>query len=67
MIKEGMIVRYSEKWSTPGERKYLFVVKESYPDVERCLITCINSSLSIAPSETVRFEMIEPVGCIHYS
>ena len=29
MIKEGMIVRFSRKWCSEGERKYLHLVKEN--------------------------------------
>ena len=62
MIKEGMIVRYASKWCRPEERKYLFVVLEAFEDVQRCLISCLNSKCSLGYQERVEFEMIEPTG-----
>lgn len=58
-MRPGIIVKYSEEWCLPEERKYRFIVTEDYPDIKSCLIRCINSGLSIAPSEKVTYEMIE--------
>ena len=63
-IKEGMVVRYADGWCSSEEKKYLHVVKESFADVKRCRIVTINSSLSIMPSETVDWEMVEPTGYV---
>lgn len=67
MIKAGDIVRYSEKWCSEGERKYLHVVKESVlnpvtGEMSRWLIQTINSGMTFAPSEVVEDYMIEKVG-----
>ena len=66
-IREGMTVRYAKKWCSPGEEKYLHVVKENRlnpvtGEMSRWLIVTINSSLFLPPSEVVDEEMIEPVG-----
>ena len=62
MIEEGMIVRYAPNWCSESERKCLMVVMEAYPDVRRCKVQHLNSSLVIPPTETVEFEMIVPTG-----
>ena len=67
MIKVGMVVRYAPKWRSPGEEKYLHVVKENRinpvtGDMTRWLIETINSSLFLNPTETVDECMIEPTG-----
>lgn len=66
MIKEGMVVRYTEKYCSSGERKYLHVVKENRLNpvtnkMTRWLIETINSSMAFNPTETVEEDMIEPV------
>lgn len=67
MIKVGMVVRYAPKWRSPGEEKYLHVVKENRMnpvtgEMTRWLIETINSSLFLNPTETVDECMIEPTG-----
>ncbi len=67
MIKEGMVVRYTEKYCSPGERKYLHVVKENRLNpvtnkMTRWLIETINSSMAFNPTEEVEEDMIEPIG-----
>ena len=68
MIEVGMIVRYAPNWCSPGERKYLHVVKENRLNpvtgqMTRWLIETINSGLTIAnPTEVVDDVMIEPTG-----
>lgn len=66
MIEIGMIVRYKEKYCSPGERKYLHVVKENRlnpitNEMTRWLIETINSSMAFNPTEIVEEDMIEPV------
>lgn len=66
-IEPGMIVRYDPKWCTPGERKYLHVVKERRlnpvtNEETRFLIETLNSNLFMNPTETVDGEMLEPTG-----
>lgn len=67
MIKVGMIVRYAPEWRSPGEEKYLHVVKENRlnpvtGEMTRWLIETINSSLFLNPTEVVDEKMIEPAG-----
>lgn len=66
-IKEGMIVRYAQGFCSPGEEKYLHVVKENRVNpvtgkMTRWLIETINTTLFVNPTETVDEEMIEPTG-----
>lgn len=67
-VEVGMIVRYAPNWCSPGERKYLHVVKENRLNpvtgqMTRWLIETINSGLTIAnPTEVVDENMIEPTG-----
>lgn len=59
IIKVGDIVRYASEWCSPGERKYLHIVIESYEDIKRCKIKTLNSSLMFAPVEYCDFDMLE--------
>lgn len=67
MYKVGDIVRYAEKWCSPGEEKYIHIVLEirdhsDDPQIGTCryLIRTLNSSLHyFQPTETVDEEMIE--------
>lgn len=59
-IRVGDIVKYADGWYTPGEEKYRLLVLESYEDVKRCLVLCINSILTIKPTETLDWEMVTP-------
>lgn len=66
-IEPGMIVRYDPKWCTPGERKYLHVVKErrlnpTTNEETRFLIETLNTNMFFHPAEVVDEEMIEPTG-----
>ena len=68
MIKEGMIVRYAHEWCSPGERKYLHVVKENRLNpvtnkMTRWLIQTFNMEhMTIQPTTVVDDYMIEPAG-----
>lgn len=67
MIKEGMIVRYADGWCSPGEEKYLHIVRENRLNpvtgkMTRYLIETINTGLTLNPTETVDDYMIEPTG-----
>ena len=67
MIKVGMIVRYAPDWCSPGERKYLHVVKENQLNpvtgkMTRWLIQTINTQLFLQPTSVVEDYMIEPTG-----
>lgn len=66
-IAVGMVVRYAKEWCSPGEEKYLHVVKENRinpvtGEMTRWLIETINSTMVFNPTETVDGCMIEPVG-----
>ena len=66
-IKAGMLVRYDHKWCSPGERKYIHIVKENRlnpvtGEMTRWLIETINSGMSLNPTEVVDDYMIEPTG-----
>lgn len=68
MIKKGMIVRYAPEWCSPGERKYLHVVKENRLNpvtgkMTRWLIATINmGNMVLFPTSVVEDYMIEPIG-----
>lgn len=68
MIKEGMIVRYKPEWCSPGERRYLHVVKENQinpvtGEMTRWLISTINmENMTLYPTSVVEDYMIEPTG-----
>lgn len=68
MIKQGMIVRYTPEWCSPGEREYLHVVKENRMNpvtnkMTRWLIETINmKNMVLNPTEEVEDYMIEPTG-----
>ena len=68
MITEGMIVRYAPNWCSPGERKYLHVVKENLLNpvtnkMTRWLIQTINmDNMTFQPTSVVEDYMIEPTG-----
>ena len=67
-IAVGMIVRFAAEWCTPGERKYLHVVKENRLNpvkntMTRWLIETVNmESMYFHPMEVVDDYMIEPTG-----
>lgn len=65
-IQEGMIVEYAPEWCSPGEEKYIHVVKEmrlnpvTGEEGGRMLISTINSPLALGHTEEVDKEMIRP-------
>ncbi len=68
MIEEGMIVRFTPQWCSPGERKYLHVVLENRLNpvtgrMTRWLIKTINMrNMVLHPTTVVEDYMIEPTG-----
>ena len=68
MIEEGMIVRYAPGWCSPGERKYLHVVRENRLNpvtgkMSRWLIETINMKhMVLHPTSDVEDYLIEPTG-----
>lgn len=57
MFKVGEIVKYSPKFSNPGEEYYIHEVREA--DQGRYLISTLNSLLTLGSSERVDEEMIQ--------
>lgn len=68
MIETGMIVRYAPGWCSPGERRYLHIVRENRMNpvtgrMSRWLIETINMRyMTIHPTSVVEDYMIEPTG-----
>lgn len=64
LIVHGCIVKIKPEWCSPGEEKYIFRVSNIHEQLEHACITCLNSLLTIKPSEIVDIDMIIPVqGC----
>ncbi len=61
LIIHGSLVRIKPEWCSPGEEKYIFRVSNIHEQLEHVCITCMNSMLTIKPSEIVGIEMIMPV------
>ena len=61
IIVHGRIVRIKPEWCSPGEEKYFFRVSNIHEELEHACITCLNSIMTIRPSEIVGIEMIMPV------
>ena len=67
MIKKGQIVRYAPGFCYPDEEKYLHLVLENRLNpvtgkMSRWLISTLNTSLFLAPTEEVEDYMISPTG-----
>lgn len=60
MFKVGDLVKFTEKFSNPGEENYIHEVMEVNPDTGRILISTLNSLLTLGSSEAVTAEMIRP-------
>ena len=67
-ITVGMLVRYAPEWRSPGEEKYLHLVRENRMNpvtgkMTEWLIETLNSGLrAFNPTEQVDECMIEPTG-----
>ena len=65
-LQEGMIVEYAPEWCSPGEEKYVHVVKEFRANPAtgdpngRVLISTINTQSSLGSTQVVDREMIQP-------
>ena len=68
MIETGMIVRFAPQWCSPGERRYLHVVRENRMNpvtgrMTRWLIETVNmKNIVLSPTSVVEDYMIEPTG-----
>ena len=60
IIVHGSIVKIKPEWCSPGEEKYIFRVSNIHEQLEHACITCLNSILTIKPSEIVGIDMIFP-------
>ncbi len=61
LIVHGGIVRIKPEWCSSGEEKYVFQVSNIHEQLEHVCITCLNSIMTIKPSEIVDLNMIMPV------
>ena len=65
MFNIGDVVRYRANWCSPGEEKYIHIVKEirlnPVTGGNRYLIETINTLLTLRPTETVDECMIEEI------
>ena len=61
LIVHGSVVKIKPEWCSPGEEKYLFRVSNIHEQLENACITCMNSKMTIKPSEIVGIEMIMPI------
>ena len=68
MFKVGDLVRYNPAWCTPGELKYIHMVKEVgllnpvTMQETRLKIVTLNSTLFLPPTEVVDDCMVESLG-----
>ena len=68
MIETGMIVRFAPQWCSPGERRYLHIVRENRLNpvtgkMTRWLIETVNmKNMTLHPTSEVEDYMIEPTG-----
>lgn len=65
VIVLGSIVKLKPAWCSPGEEKYIFRVSALHEQLEHACITCLNSILTIKPSEIVDLDMIMLVNAPH--
>lgn len=61
LIVHGSIVTIKPEWCSPGEEKYIFRVSNIHEQLEHACITCLNSIMTIKPSEIVDINMIMPL------
>ena len=61
-FKEGDVVRLKPEFSSEGERRYIFTVRNINDRTMRLIISCLNSGLSLGSSEAVGVEMVSKVG-----
>lgn len=57
----GDLVRYAPEWRSPGEKKYIHIVREINPETGHCLIKTLNSKLLLGSTEWVTIAMIERI------
>lgn len=62
LYSQGTLVRLAPKYRSEGEAKYVFAISNINDKTMRLNITCLNSRLTLKPSEVVGVEMVEPIG-----
>ena len=60
-LRVGDRVKYRVAWSTPEERIYVFVIRNMNELTENAVIACLNSLLTLTPTEDVKLNMIEKI------
>ena len=60
-LRVGDHVKYREAWSTPEESRYVFEIRNMNELTENVVIACLNSQLTLTPTEDAKLYMIEPV------
>ena len=58
MVKLGMPARMRDEYSTPDERGLIYVISGINEATKRVDAMCVNSGLTIPPTETVGVEMV---------
>ncbi len=60
-LRIGDAVKIRKAWCGPGEEKFVFAIRNMNELSENIVIACLNSNLSVAPTENVKLNMIELV------
>ncbi len=60
-LRVGDHVKYRDTWATPEERKYVFAIRNINELTENVVIACLNSQLTLTPTEGAKLYMIELV------
>ena len=67
IIVHGSTVKIKPEWCSPGEEKYISRVSNIHEQLEHACITCLNSIMTIKPSEIVGIDMVFPAPDDEYS
>ena len=57
-LRIGDRVKYRAAWCTPEESKYVFEIRNINELTENIIIACLNSPLTLTPTEDVKLYMI---------
>lgn len=60
-LRIGDLVKFRKVWSKPEEYRYVFAIRNMNELTENVVVACINSQLTLMPTEDVKLFMIEPV------
>ena len=61
MYTTGQLVRFNPEYCTEQEQTYVYTIVTANDTTKRAVISCINSLLTVHPSEVVWYQMIEPL------